>query len=144
MKRFLKNTLISVCVANFLALNFFMVLLVDSNSSFRFGMTLDGITSYLEIAGLFFTFGLLISIFFSIIIGWPLYWFFDKIKVKNYFSSSVVGSAIPIIPFGTLNYFGWNLPSFFSREGMITITVLGIIGAFGGISFCWLEINRSD
>lgn len=144
MQGLFKRTIISICIANFCALNFYMILLVYSDPNFSFKSTSHQISGYLEMAVIFFTFGLLIAMFFSVIIGWPLYWLANKFKVKNIFSSSFVGIAVAIIPLAVLKYFGFNLPNTFTRVGLITVATLGTCGAIGGITFWLLSLTENS
>lgn len=143
MESIFKKTIISICIANFCALNLYMILLVYRNPSFSFISIANQISSYLEMALIFFTFGLLIALFFSVIIGWPLYWLADKFKVKNYVTSAFVGFAVATAPLIILKYFGWNLPSFFSEVGITIVSALGACGTIGGITFWWLSSSQT-
>lgn len=101
------------------------------------------ISNYLETAILFFTIGLVVSIIFAIVIGWPLYWLAKKFSLVNYVTSALGGSAVTVIPLVLCVNSGWNIPSMTTRPGLTLFFILVFCGAVSGIAFNNLESKRN-
>jgi uncharacterized protein YacL len=144
MNRLLRNTFLSVCAANFAALNFYMIFLVYRNTKFKVISVSQVVGGYFEIAALFFTIGLVISLIISILVGWPLYWIARRTRMVNWVVSLFSGILVAVAPWGLLIMFNWNLPSIFEQNGLLTISLLAICGAIGGMFFYKLDLKWSN
>ena len=131
--------LASICVGLFLALNFYMYFFFYKTPEFKWISVSYQIKTYLETAALFFTIGLVISIFFSIVIGWPLYLIAKKFHMVNHITSASGGAAVTIIPLILCIKFGWNIPSLRTSSGQLVFLVLMFCGAVSGIIFNILQ-----
>lgn len=144
MNKIFRNTLLSVCVANFVGLNFFVIFLMYRNPGYKVVSMSQALSDYLEIAALFFAIGLCISLVFAILIGWPLYWIARRKKMVNWVTGLSSGVLVVVVPWGLLIMFGWNLPSILEQNGLLTILMLGICGTIGGILFYKLAVDQRD
>ena len=126
---------ISICTGLFLALNFYMYFFFYSKPEFKWISITHQISIYLESAILFFTIGLVISVFCSIVIGWPLYWIAKKYSFVNYGTSALGGALVTIIPLILCIKTGWHIPNLTTRSGWLVIFVLVFCGVISGIVF---------
>lgn len=127
--------LASICVGLLLALNFYMYFFFYSSPSFEWISLSYQVRNYFEAAVLFFTIGFAVSAFFSILIGWPLYWLARKHSLVNYGTCALGGVAVTVVPFVICVYLGWNIPSVATRPGATVLLVLVFCGAIGGVVF---------
>jgi len=136
MCNFLTKTLIALCCATFVALNFFFFLLYPSESQ-HFG-------PYFELVGLFFTIGIFVSFPVSALLGWPLYWTATKAGWVNLPFGLLSGAFVAVLPWSVLKALRWNLPSISSSGGFLALSIIAICGAVGGAMFYWLERNQKS
>jgi EamA domain-containing membrane protein RarD len=83
-----------------------------------------------------------VSIFFAIVIGWPLYWLAKKFSLVNYVTSALGGIAVTVIPLVLCLCLGWNIPNMTTRQGMNILFVLAFCGAVSGMVFNKLESKK--
>lgn len=140
MKWLLKQSfLVSMGIGLFLALNLYMLFVIYMTPELR-GLSLEHqFKAYFEIAFLFFTIGFLVSTFFVLTIGWPLYWLANKYSFLNYFTCAFGGGLIVIIPYILCLFFDWNLPEVTSRSGILLLLSLLLCGSLSGVVFNFLE-----
>ena len=130
-----KNLLISICAANFFALNLSMIFLVYLSNDFHnesFEYQLEG---YLTAAILFLIFGVLISFLATLIIGFPLYALAQFFNCINIFTLMCGGILIAVIPLLVCMYTGWNLPTIAEKNGLFLIISVSFCGGIGGFTY---------
>jgi hypothetical protein len=135
--------LISVGAGLFLALNFSMYFFFYSDLNFKWVSIKYQISIYLETAALFFTVGFVVVVFFSFVIGWPLYLIAKKYSLVNYVTSALGGVAVTVIPLVLLIKLGWNIPGLATYEGKLILFILIFCGAISGMIFNRLESKNT-
>ena len=131
----LQKIIISICAANFCALNLSILFFRNSCDNCYAASLFDEMVHYFIMFGFFYTFGFVVSFFFSVTIGGALYWLLNQFTYPTIFSNIFIGCLVATVPFFILNWFGWNLPNISSEIGMVTITALMSCGIIGGVTF---------
>jgi len=131
--------LVSICVGLFLAQNLYLLFLVYLSPEYKWVSIWHQIGEYVETTLLFFTIGFCVSVFFSLVIGWPLYQVAKRHSAVNYITCSLGGIAVTTIPYFLCLMLGWNVPGVIEKSGAIVFSVLIFCGACGGIVFNRLE-----
>ena len=134
MRRLSIRTLLSVCAANFVAMNFFFACIYTDDSRFHDSFV-PVVKNYLELAGLFVIFGVPISFLIAAVLGLPLYWGARRVGLANLWTSVSAGIGVALISWGILVMLKWNLPSIGSVQGLLAFSGVGISGAVGGATF---------
>ena len=143
MRRLSIRTLLSVCAANFVAMNCFFAYLYTEDFRFHDSL-LSAVENYLELAGTFFFFGVPISFLVAAAFGLPLYWGAKTVGCVNRWTSVFAGVVVALIPWSILAMLNWNLPSIGGVQGLLAFSVVGISGAVGGATFYGLEPARDN
>lgn len=130
-----KPFLFSLCAGLFLALNFYMLFIYYLSPEFEWVSFEYQLKSYIENAFLFFTIGFVVSAFFAICIGWPLYLIAKKYSAINYITCSLGGISVTVLPYATCVFFGWNIPNVTTKPGLTLFLVIVFCGAVSGLIF---------
>lgn len=130
-----KKLLISICVANFFALNLFMIFLVYLSNDFQYKSFIYQLEGYLTVAILFLIFGVLISFAATLTIGFPLYFLAKFLNLINLYTLICGGILIAVIPLLVCIYTGWNLPTVVETKGLFLLSNLAFCGGIGGFTY---------
>ncbi|AZZ94021.1 hypothetical protein ENC22_23605 [Hahella sp. KA22] len=139
MKTLNKPFLLSILSGLFLAFNFYMFFFYYLSPEFEWKSLGYQLKNYAENGLLFFTIGFIISTFFSLAIGFPLYLLAKHYSYVNYTTSGVGGMTVTITPYVVCVFLGWNVPNMAETSGLIVIFVLAICGGASGILFHFLN-----
>ncbi|MFV0478018.1 MAG: hypothetical protein ACK5ME_09305 [Parahaliea sp.] len=142
MKTLNKPFLISIFSGIFLALNFYMLFFYYLSPDFEWKSLCYQIKNYAENGLLFFTLGFIVSVVFTIAIGWPLYLLAKCYSVVNYVTSGLGGVAVTTVPYVVCIFLGWNIPNLTEDSGLLMILVLAICGGANGILFHFLNKRK--
>src|SRR6187551_12148 len=141
MKKFIKNIVASIVVANFCALNLYMVFGICLAKDFKYVSLMYHFIHY-WLAVLFLTpVGFIISSIETLIIGLPLYVLLEKLDKINLFTLICGGVAIATIPVLFCNELLWSLIR--EKDEAAVFLSLMICGGIGGFTF-WLMDKRSN
>ena len=135
----IKSLLISIGVANFLALNLFTIIVVYSDVDVKSVSFIGQLGSYLEMVVLFAVIGLPVSLVTTTLVGGPLYVLARLFGCINISSALLSGALIAVIPVLISNYFQWNIPSIADKNGVILYLSLAACGGIGGLTYWRLE-----
>ncbi len=131
----IKNLILSISLANFMALNLFMLFVVYLDDQFQYTSFAYQLEGYVTVFGLFLIFGTLVSLAAATCIGVPFYYWMKKIGQANLVTSVLGGVTTAVIPLLICWVTGWNLPALTDVSGALLIANIALCGGMGGWTF---------
>jgi len=120
-----------------------MLFVVYSSPEFKWISLGHQVKAYIEMALLFFSIGLVVSVLFTLAIGWPLYLLAMRLSTVNYFTCAFGGVCVTTVPYVFSILLGWMLPQENRTSEVTLIGILMFCGACSGVVFHMLELRNS-